>query len=141
MAVTLNNRAYQHARELITEGKFVYDERDAWSEHQPSAEEENEFIRRHGFAEYAKWYLGINNERPEDTKGHYEFPYGDFKKVHRCGLLTAESRAGQYKHYDIENAAAHLHGMLDALKATSAPKRSRSTSSGRTARGTRHVVR
>jgi hypothetical protein len=141
MAVTLNPRAYEHAKELINEGRFVFDERDAWSEHQPSAEEENEFIRRHGFAEYGKWYLGINDEKPEETKGHYEFPYGDFKKVHRCGVLTAESRAGQYKHYDIENAAAHLHGMLDARKAASAPKRPRAASRGGTARGARHSVR
>jgi hypothetical protein len=38
--------------------------------------------------------------------------------VHRCGLLAAESRAGQRKYYDIEFAVAHLHGMLDALKET-----------------------
>jgi hypothetical protein len=25
----------------------------------------------------------------------YEFPYGDFQKVHRCGILSAESRAAQ----------------------------------------------
>ncbi|HEY4836823.1 MAG TPA: hypothetical protein VII07_19310 [Bradyrhizobium sp.] len=117
----------------------MFDERDAWSEHQPSAQQENEFIQRHGFAEYGKWHLGINNEKPEDTKGHYEFPYGDFKDVHRCGLLSAESRAGQYKHYDIENAAAHLHGMLDARKGASSPKHSRS--SGKTARGSRHPAR
>src|SRR5258708_18704097 len=54
-------------------------------------------FRSHGFAEYGKWYLGINDEKPEDTKGHYEFPYGDFKDVHRCGVLSAESRAGQYQ--------------------------------------------
>jgi hypothetical protein len=135
MAVTLNRRAYEHARELINDGRFVFDERDAWSEHRPSAQQENEFIRLHSFAEYGKWYLGINDEKPEDTKGHYEFPYGDFKKVHRCGLLTAESRAGQYKHYDIENAAHHLHGLLDDRKAGSAPKRSRAASAGKTARG------
>jgi hypothetical protein len=64
-------------KELINEEKFVFDERDAWSEHRPSAQEENEFIRLHGFAEYGKWYLGINDEKPEDTKGHYEFPYGE----------------------------------------------------------------
>ncbi len=50
MAVKLNNRAYEHAKALINEGKFVVDERDAWSEHQPSAQQENEFIQRHGFA-------------------------------------------------------------------------------------------
>jgi hypothetical protein len=31
-------------------------------------------------------------------------------------VLAAESRAGQYKHLDIERAAAHMHGMLDALR-------------------------
>src|SRR3979411_2402605 len=133
MAVTLNRRAYEHARELINNGRFVFDERDAWSEHRPSAQQENEFIRLHGFAEYGKWYLGINDEKPEDTKGHYEFPYGDFNDVHRCGVLSAESRAGQYKHYDIENAAHHLHGLLDDGKAGSAPKRSRAASAGKTA--------
>src|SRR5258706_12200314 len=127
MAVTLNRKAYDHAKELINEGRFVFDERDAWSEHQPSAQKENEFLHLHGFAEYGKWYLGINDEMPKNTKGHYEFPYGDFENVHRCGVLAAESRAGQYKHYDIENAAAHLHGMMEARKALSAPKQSQYT--------------
>ncbi|MGZ4258573.1 MAG: hypothetical protein ACXVRE_12495, partial [Gaiellaceae bacterium] len=54
------------------------------------------------------------------NKGRYKFPYGDFENVHRCGVLAAESRAGQYKYFDIENAAAHLHGMLDALMPESA---------------------
>jgi hypothetical protein len=58
--------------------------------------------------------LGINEEKHKNTKGRHEFPYGDFENVHRCGVLTAESRAAQYKHFDIESAAAHLHGMIDA---------------------------
>jgi hypothetical protein len=116
MAVKLNKRAYDHARELIGEGRVVLDERDAWSEHQPSAERENEFLRLHGFDEYGKWYLGIDDEQGEQTKGRYKFPYGDFEKVHRCAVLAAESRAGQYKYHDIENAAAHLHGMIEQMK-------------------------
>src|SRR4051812_22865442 len=116
MAVKLNRKAFEHAKALVLEGKYVYDERDAWSEHQPSAEDENDFICRHGINEYAKWYLGINDEKSEDTKGAYEFPHGDFKNVHRCGVLSAESRAAQYKHYDIAGAVAHLHGMIDAQK-------------------------
>ena len=78
--------------------------------------QENEFIKLHGFDEYGKWYLGIDEEEREHTKGRYKSPYGDFENVHRCGVLAAESRAGQYKYYDIENAAAHLHGMLDNMK-------------------------
>jgi hypothetical protein len=138
MAVMLNRQAYEHAKQLINDGRIVLDERDAWSEHRPSAEQENAFIHLHGFAEYGKWYLGLNDEKPAGTKGHYEFPYGDFKNVHRCGVLAAESRAGQYRHYDIENALAHLHGMLDAQKNVApAPKRSRPTSAGRATRGVR----
>jgi hypothetical protein len=118
MTVRLNDRAFEHAKTLIIEGRFVFDDRDAWSEHQPSAAVENRFIQENGYGEYARWYLGVDDEAPEDTKGHYRFPYGDFEKVHRCGLLAAESRAGQHKHVDIELAVAHLHGMIDALHAT-----------------------
>jgi len=57
------------------------------------------------------WVMG---NKPEQSKRRYKFPYGDFKKVHRCGLLTAESRAGQYKHFEVESAAAHLHDMIEA---------------------------
>jgi hypothetical protein len=114
MAVRLNNLAYDYAKRLINEGKFVWDQRDAWSEHQPSTPKENEFIQRYGFSEYGKWFLGTNDQYREDTKRHYEFPYGDFENAHRCGIITVESRAGQYKHYDIEIAAIHLRGMIDA---------------------------
>jgi hypothetical protein len=116
MAVKLNSRAFDHAKVLIKKGKFVADDRDAWSEHQPSVEQENRYIRDHGFEEYARWHLGFDDEAPDDTKGRHKFPYGDFEKVHRCGLLAAESRAGQRKYLDIELAVAHLHGMLDALR-------------------------
>jgi hypothetical protein len=111
----LNETAYDHARQLIEDGRVVRDERDDWSEHQPSAEDENEFISRNGFREYAKWHLGIDETEGEETKARYRFPYGDFENVHRCAILAAESRAGQYKHLDIGRAVAHLHGMLDAL--------------------------
>jgi hypothetical protein len=113
MAVKLKKQAFEHATELIEQGKFVFDEKDMWSEHQPSTQDENEYIREHGFSEYAKWFLGMDTDEDEDNKGRYKFPYGDFEKVHRCGVLAAESRAGQYKYDDIEDAATHLHGMID----------------------------
>ena len=113
MTTKLNKRAYEHAKELISSSEVVKDEKDEWSKHKPSAEKENGFIEENGISEYGKWYLGIEDQEDEANKGHYKFPYGDFKKIHRCGVLAAESRAGQYKHRDIESAAAHLHGALD----------------------------
>jgi hypothetical protein len=40
VAVTLNQHAYDNARRLIDEGAYVIDDRDMWSEHQPSAAQE-----------------------------------------------------------------------------------------------------
>ena len=116
MAVILNKRAFEHAKRLVEKGSYVFDEKDTWSEHQPSAQEENEYIEENGFGEFGKWYLGVDTDEKEDTKGRYKFPYSDFAKVHRCGVLAAENRAGQYKYNDIEQAAAHLHGMIDAAR-------------------------
>ena len=113
MAVRLNKNAFNHAKKLIEEGLCVADQRKKWNEDIPSAHQENEFINQYGFTEYGKWYLGVDDDKPEDTKERYHFPYGDFKKVHRCGLISAESRAGQYKHFEIENGVKQL---LDLIK-------------------------
>lgn len=54
----------------------------------------------------------MDDEIPDDTKGHYSFTYGDFTKAHRCAVISGESRAAQYDHTDIEDA---LRGPLDQL--------------------------
>ena len=116
MAVRLHRPGYDYAQRLVGEGKVVLDDRDAWSEHQPSTAEENAFIEAHGYAEYGRWHLAVDDEAGPETKGRYKFPYGDFSDVHRCAILAAESRAGQRKYADVERAAAHLHGMLETLR-------------------------
>ncbi|MDB5937325.1 MAG: hypothetical protein JWQ01_4669 [Massilia sp.] len=127
MAVTLHRTALTHARNLVKQGKAVRDERDAWSEHQPSAAKENEFIRRNGWREYGQWHLGVDTAADEETKARYKFPYGDFSRVHRCAVISAESRAGQYKYLDIERAAAQLLRLLDAGSKRRAPVRKAAT--------------
>jgi len=116
MALRLNQKAYDHARELIDAGRVVKDEPHAWSEAQPTADVQNEYIRAHGFPKYGTWFLGINEDEPEDTKARYAFPYGDFHEVRRSGVLAAEHRAGQYKHVDIEKAAAGLYRRIKATE-------------------------
>jgi hypothetical protein len=116
VTIRRNASGVEHARSLIERGDFVDDNRDDWSEHEPSAEAENRFIRANGWNEYRKWHLGIDDGAGEETKERYRFPYGDFVKLHRCGLMAAEVRAGQYKYRDIEVAVAHLHGLLDARR-------------------------
>jgi hypothetical protein len=38
MATKLNQKTFNHAQQLVKQGKVVRDERDAGSEHQPSAD-------------------------------------------------------------------------------------------------------
>jgi hypothetical protein len=116
MTVKLSRRSYQHAEDLIRDGHVELDERDDWSEHQPSAAAENEFIRANGIEEFGRWHLAFDDEANPETKRAYKYPYGDFRDVHRCAILSAESRAGQRDHFDVEKAVAHLHGMLEALR-------------------------
>ncbi|MET1051910.1 MAG: hypothetical protein ABWX65_04650 [Mycetocola sp.] len=114
MTVTLHDPALRHARALVNDGKVVHDERDDWSEHAPSADDENRFLDSHSWAEYGHWYLGVDDEHPKDTKGHYKFPIGDFTRVHRCGVIAAESRAGQNDYDDIRHALKKLLKHIDA---------------------------
>ena len=86
MAVKLNRKGFAFGKELVNEGRSVRGERDAWSEDQPSAEQENEFIRAHGIKAYAKWHLGIDTEHPRTPKGDTSFPSGISREciVARC---------------------------------------------------------
>lgn len=117
--IKLNENAFAFAKQLVEQGHVVPDKRSAWSEHQPSAEDENEFIREHGFGEYAKWHLGIDERHAENTKARYKFPFGDFKNVHRCGLLAVKSRAREYGYSEIDTAAARL---LQVISSKTEPK-------------------
>ncbi len=107
-SIKLNEDAFAFAARLINDGHVIADHKGAWSGDRPSADQENEFIRLHGFGEYAKWHLSIDERYPENTKRRYKFPYGDFKSVHRCGLLAVKARAHRYGYIEIENAAAEL---------------------------------
>jgi hypothetical protein len=112
--VRLNNQAVEHLKQLIAEGHFVADNRGSWSQHQPSAKQQNELVRTHGFDEYARWHLGIDEGHAPNSKARYKFPCGDFKNVHRCALLAAQYRAAQFHHRDIEAAAISLRKMIEA---------------------------
>ncbi len=114
--IRLNETAFAYAEELIAQGRVVIDKKNAWRDHHPMAEDENEFIRAHGFAQYSKWHLGIDETHAEATKARYKFPFGDFKNVHRCGLLAVKSRAHQFGYADIEKAAIPLIEIINSKK-------------------------
>lgn len=113
MAITLNRDALKHAEHLIDDGDVVRDERDDWSEHAPSTEKENRVIDREGWDAYAEWHLGIDRQESPETKGRFSFPMGDYAKIHRCAIVSLESRAAQYDHDEIARAAKRLLDRID----------------------------
>jgi hypothetical protein len=123
MSVRLHQSAYEYEQELIGNRQCVLDQRGDWTDHKPARSAEKRFIEEYGLAAFGQWHLGEDDEEAEGSKRRYKFPYGDFHSVHRCAVLSAETRASQYKYTDIELAAAHLHGMLDALMAGKRPEK------------------
>lgn len=111
MATKVNQAAVRHARKLIEDGDYVLD--SDWSERQPSADQENKYLDRHDWDDYSEWYLAEDTSEDKDNKGRYKFPYGDFKKVHRAGVIAAKQRAAQNDYPDVEKAADELLQMID----------------------------
>lgn len=111
--LSLNQAGLDYARRLIKEGKTNADLYN-WSENKPTPETENIFLAEHDMNKYGNWFLATVNDTKPDTKEHYEFPFGDFKRLFRSGLIAAKQRAGQFKHSSIENAAGMLLDILEA---------------------------
>ena len=111
---TVNEQGVEHARQLIEGRQYVV--RSDWGDVQPAADDENAFLGAHSWDEYAAWHLGLTEGATEQTKARYAFVYGDFRRVHRSGLIACVYRAAEWRHKAIELAA---HDLLQHLDETS----------------------
>ena len=109
---TVNKDAVAKCRELIEAKQYVLD--SDWGEAQPDAEAQNAFLKRHSWAEYAAWHLGLTVGATDETKARHAFVYGDFRRVHRTGLIACVYRASEWRHKEVELAAHDLLQLLDA---------------------------
>ena len=110
---TLNEHAVAHARRLIDARQYVLD--SDWGDRQPDADAGNRFLTSHDWEAYADWHLGLTTG---ETKARYAFVYGDFRRVHRSGLIACVYRAAEWRHKSIELAA---HDLLQHLDEVSRP--------------------
>jgi hypothetical protein len=108
----LNAAAVGHVRKLIAARQYVLD--SDWGEIGPGAAEENAFLAKHPWAEYAEWHLGLTDGANDETKARYAFVVGDFRRVHRTALIACVFRASEWRHKAIELAAHDLLQELDA---------------------------
>jgi hypothetical protein len=111
---TVNKAAVARARKLIDARQYVLD--SDWGDAQPRADVENTYLRSHTWQEYAEWHLGLTEGATDETKARYAFVYGDFRRIHRTGLIACVYRASEWRHKEIELAA---HDLLQHLDRTS----------------------
>lgn len=107
----VNQAAVEKIRALIDARQYVLD--SDWGEAQPTADDENDFLAKHTWDEYAAWHLGLTEGANEETKARYAFVVGDFRRVHRSGLIASVYRAAEWRHKAIELAAHELLQHLD----------------------------
>jgi hypothetical protein len=112
---SVNEPGVARARELIQARQYVLD--SDWGDVQPNAAAENEFLGGHSWEDYAAWHLGLTDGATDETKARYAFVYGDFRRVHRSGIIACHYRAAEWRHKEIELAA---HDLLQLLDSTSA---------------------
>jgi hypothetical protein len=108
---TLNERAVAHARTLIASRQYVLN--GDWGEVAPTADDENAYLKTHSWEEYAAWHLGLTDGARDETKARYAFVFGDFRRIHRTGLIACVYRASEWRHKVIELAAHDLLQELD----------------------------
>lgn len=107
----VNPDAVAKARALIAARQYVLD--SDWGEVQPNAEEGNDVLERHGWEVYAAWHLGLTVGANDETKARHAFVYGDYRRVHRSGLIACVYRAAEWRHKQVELAAHELLQELD----------------------------
>jgi hypothetical protein len=112
---SVNERAVACARQLIESRQYVLE--SDWGEVQPRAEAQNAFLASHSWDEYAEWHLGLTEGAPEETKARYAFVFGDFRRIHRSGVIACHYRAAEWRHKEIELAAHDLLQLLDNTRA------------------------
>jgi hypothetical protein len=108
---SVNPEAVAHAERLIRNRQYVLD--SDWGDVQPGADEQNAYLENHSWEEYAAWHLGLTEGPADETKARYAFVFGDFRRVHRTGIIAVLYRAAEWRHKAIELAAHDLLQLLD----------------------------
>lgn len=109
---SVNDLAVARVRELIAARQYVLE--SDWADAQPAAVVQNAYLDRHSWDDYAGWHLALTEGASDETKARYAFVCGDFRRVHRSGLIACVFRAAQWRHKQVELAAHSLLQELDA---------------------------
>lgn len=109
MSYKMNPHALEHALHLMKSGQWALN--TVWASNRPTADQIAALQQAGGDAEVQRWHLAT------DENGAYALPYGDFRRVHRSGVIAAKRAAEQSGDQEIVAAADEILDLFDRMNA------------------------
>ena len=114
MALELNAAGLVFAEKMIEDGNYRIS--TMWRESHPSERAQADLLAR-GWEEAAKWYLALDPGAPQGSQASLHYPVGDFKSIHRSGLIAARDAGRKQGDDTIADAADELLFLFDRISA------------------------
>ena len=111
----VNTDGIAYAKQLLEQG--MYRLSTPWRTVQPSETAARKFWEQQGAADYARWHLALDPAQPEGSPERYLLPLGDFKSIHRSGIVAARDRAEREGAADVRQAVEDILDLFDRMNA------------------------
>ena len=115
MAVKLNRSAFEHAKQVVGKGKVVVDEKTHGASTSDPLKKKTSLSEPTASASMGSGIWESTTKNPKIPRNITNFLMEISRRCTAVRCFPQRAATGQYKHFDIERAAAHLHGMIEEL--------------------------
>lgn len=109
MSINVNQGAVEQALKLVADGQYALN--TVWASNEPSAEQVEAFRSSHGDAALKNWFLALDDAQQP------VLPVGDFRRVHRSGVVAAKRHGEKTGNAAIVDAADSILDLFDRMNA------------------------
>ncbi len=119
MALKVNQKALEHLRSLVSEGKV--DRESPWDF---TTEDIHKMLGKDGsdWSNYSQNHLAVDTSAAETTQEHSKYPGAKNDTVYRSGVIAAKERAAAQHEQDIVDAADGILQLIDKKKEVQAKR-------------------
>lgn len=104
----INPPGVAHALYLVKTGRYAIN--TVWEHNCPTEAQQRAYRAEHGDDELGKWYLACDDDG-------YALPHGDFRRVHRSGVVAAKRAAETQGCGELAAAADEILDLFDRMNA------------------------
>lgn len=109
-ATTVNGAGVSYANSLVAAGKV-----NTIADWTFEAADGNALLGSGGddWANYGKHFMAVNSDSPDETKGHWSYPFAKGGTLYRSALIAIRQRAAQQNVPEVSDAAGKLLDKID----------------------------